>query len=228
VAKASPRLTLAQFDLLRWIDAGCKEGVYEGTSHRVSARSLHNCGLAHVTGKSATWNVIITPEGTRLLEVEASRVEAERIRIRREAEIKAQKEREKQRLRDRAVKLLHDVTAAGGRLDLETAFPAEEVTNLCRRLQLSGALPFGQRLAHEPTHMDPVLGVTAYLEPDFAALTPLRTCPVPGQLRDPHPGVAAFRDKKDLVSKAEVGRAARFLQALVTAATTVGWKVTGR
>lgn len=74
--------------------------------------------------------------------------------------------------------------------------------------------------------MDPVFGVTVYLEPDFTALTPMRTCTVPGQLRDPHPAVAAFRDKKDLVSKGEVGRAARILQALVTAATAVGWKVT--
>jgi hypothetical protein len=40
--------------------------------------------------------------------------------------------------------------------------------------------------------------------------------------------VVTFREKKDLVSKAEVGRAARFLQALAAAATTVGWKVTGR
>jgi hypothetical protein len=45
--------------------------------------------------------------------------------------------------------------------------------------------------------MDPGFGVTVYLEPDFAALTALRTFTVPGQLRDPHPAVAAFRDKKD-------------------------------
>src|SRR5690349_8976454 len=94
VAKASPRLTVAQFDLLRWVAGGCKDGVYESTSHRVSARSLHNRGLVHVTGKSATWNASITPEGTRVLEVEATRVEAERRRVRREAEIKAQKESE--------------------------------------------------------------------------------------------------------------------------------------
>ena len=36
-----------------------------------------------------------------------------------------------------------------------------------------GLLPGGQRLAHEATRMDPALGVTAYLEPDFAALTPI-------------------------------------------------------
>jgi hypothetical protein len=32
--------------------------------------------------------------------------------------------------------------------------------------------------------MDPVLGVTAYLEPDFAKLTPMRAFKVPHQLAD--------------------------------------------
>lgn len=228
VAKPLPRLTVAQFDLLRWVAAGCKDGVYEGTSHRVSARSLHNRGLVHVRGRSATWNASITPEGTRMLEAEAKRVEAERIRVRREAEAKVQKECEQQELRDRAVELFHDVVAAGGRLDLGPGADSEQIRRMQKILAQSAVLPDGQRLAQEPTRMDPVFGITVYLEPDFAALTPLRTLTVPGQLRDPHSAVAAFRDKKELVSKVEVGRAARVLQALVTAATTVGWKVTGR
>jgi hypothetical protein len=163
-----------------------------------------------------------------MLEAEARRVEDERDRARREAETKAQKEHEQAQLRERAVELLGDVIAAGGRLDVGTGVTADEVAKLCENLRLSGALPAGQRLAHEPTRMDPVFGVTIYLEPDFAALTALRTFNVPGQLRDPHPAVAAFRDKKDLVSKAEFGRAARFLQALASASITVGWRVTGR
>lgn len=228
VANAAPRLTVAQFDLLRWVSEGCKDGAYEGTSHRVSARSLHNRGLVRVTGKSATWNASITPEGTRMMEAEARRVEVERDRASREAEAKAQKEHEQAQLRERAVELLSEVIAAGGRLDVGTVVTAEEVTKLCSSLRSSGVVPVGQRLTQEPTRMDPEFGVTVYLEPDFAALTALRTFTVPGQLRDPHPAVAAFRDKKDLVSKAEVGRAARFLQALATASTTLGWKVTGR
>lgn len=228
VAKAGPRLTVAQFDLLRWVGEGCEDGVYEGTPHRVSARSLHNRGLVRVTGRSATWNAIITPEGTRMLEVEAKRVEAERVRALREAEVKAQRERDQQELRDRAVELLHDVVAAGGRLDLGPDADSEQIRRMQKILAQSAVLPEGQRLAQEPTRMDPVFGATVYLEPDFAALTPIRTITVPGQLRDPHSAVATFRDKKELVSKAEVGRAARLLQALVTAATTLVWKVTGR
>jgi hypothetical protein len=73
--------------------------------------------------------------------------------------------------------------------------------------------------------MDPALGVTAYLEPDFETLTALRSFNVPRQLRNPHPMVVAFQSKKALVSKGQIGRAARFLQALATAADELGWKV---
>lgn len=73
--------------------------------------------------------------------------------------------------------------------------------------------------------MDPVLGVTVYLEPDFETLTAMRSFGIPRQLRNPHPAVVEFQRKKALVSKAEVGRAARFLQALISAAIEVGWKV---
>lgn len=228
MANTAPRLTVAQFDLLRWISEGCADGVYEGTSYRVSARSLHNRGLVRVTGKSATWDASITTEGIHALAAEAGRVEAERDRALRDAEAKAQKELEAAQLRERAVVLLSEVIAAGGRLNIGTRVTANEVTELIDIDRSSGALPVGQRLAQEPTRMDPVFGVTVYLEPDFAALIALRTFTIPRQLRDPHPAVAKFRDKKDLVSAAEVGRAARFLQGLTEASTTVGWKVTGR
>lgn len=228
MARTGSPLTIAQFDLLHWIADGCKDGMYEGTSHRVSARSLHNRGLVKVAGKSATWTATVTPDGTRMLEAEAKRVEAERDRARKEAEAKAEKERAQQELRERATAMLRDVIEAGGRLDLGPDFSERYVAEIRGVLRLSGALPDGQRLAQEPTRMDPVFGATVYIEPDIAALTPLRTFQVPGQLRAPHPAVAAFRDKKDLVSRAEIGRAARFLQGLVLAAEAVGWKVTGR
>lgn len=83
-----------------------------------------------VTGKSATWNATITPEGTRILEAEAKRVEVERIRVRREAEAKAQREREQQELRDRAVELLHDVVAASGRLDLGPGADSDQILRM--------------------------------------------------------------------------------------------------
>lgn len=228
MGRPTDHLSVAQFDLLRWVADGCKDGVYEGRSYRVSARALHNLGFLRVSGSGSTWAAQITADGTRRLQDEAKRIEAEREHARRQEQARAAREREQQQLLDRAAELLHDVVAAGGRIDLGPGADCDDVRRMQSILAQSGLLPEGQRLAQEPTRMDPVFGVTVYLEPDFATLTALRTFTVPGQLRDPLPAVVAFRDKKDLVSKAEVGRAARFLQALATAATTLGWKVTGR
>lgn len=216
---------MAQFDLLRWVADGCTDGVYQGTSYRVSARALHNRGLLHVSGSGRNWAARITPDGTQRLEEQAKRVEAERERLRQEQLAEAERERERQRLQDRAAALLGEVVAAGGRLDLGPGADPQDVQRMQTSLSGSGLLPDGQRLAQESTRMDPVLGVSVYLEPDFETLTSVRSFTVPRQLRNPHPAVRAFQDQKALVSKGQIGRAARFLQALVLAATAVGWKV---
>lgn len=224
MGRSTDHLTVSQFDLLRWVADGCKDDVYEGSSHRVSARALHNRGFLRVTGSGTTWAVQITPDGTRRLQEEAVRVEAERERARRDEQARVERERVQQQLRDRAAEMLNDVIAAGSRLDLGAGADTEEVRQMQHVLAQSGCLPEGQRLAQEPTRMDPVLGVTVYLEPNFETLTALREFSVPRQLRDPHPAVVEFQSKKALVSKAQVGRAARFLQALISATAQVGWK----
>ncbi|HEV3380689.1 MAG TPA: hypothetical protein VG142_06885 [Trebonia sp.] len=214
---------MAQFDLLSWVSGGCKDGAYEGTSYRVSARALHNRGLIRVEGRGPTWTAKITAEGTRLLKEQARRVEAEREQARREGQARAERERESQRLRARALELLEAVTAAGGRLALDADSSEREVTQMAGLLAGEGLLPDGQRLACEPTRMDPVLGMTAYLEPDFAALTSLGAFAVARQLRRPHPAVTAFQEKRENVSRAQIPRAARYLQGLVNAAAEMGW-----
>jgi hypothetical protein len=223
VGRSADYLSVAQFDLLSWVSGGCKGGTYEGTSYRVSARALHNRGLIRVEGRGPTWTAKITAEGRRLLKEQASRVEAERERERREEEARAEREREAQRLRARALEVLEAVTAAGGRLALTADYSEREVTQITDCLARESLLPDGKRFAHEPTRMDPILGVTAYLEPDFAALTPMRAFKVPQQLRGPHLAVTAFQEKREHVSRAQIPRAARYLQGLVNAAAEMGW-----
>ena len=65
--------------------------------------------------------------------------------------------------------------------------------------------------------------MTAHLEPDFATLTPMRAFKVPQQLRGPHPAVTAFQVKREHVSRAQIPRAARYLQGLVNAVAEMGW-----
>lgn len=138
MGRSTNHLTVSQFDLLRWVADGCKVGVYEGSSHRVSARALHNRGFLRVSGSDTTWAVQITPEGPRRRQEEAVRVEAERERARREEQARAERERMQQRLRDQATELLHDVVAAGGRLDLGTGADVEEVRRMQSVLTGSG------------------------------------------------------------------------------------------
>lgn len=225
MGRASTYLTVAQFDLLRWVADGCPEGVYMGGAHRVSARALHNRGLVRVSGQGSTWTASITPAGKSRLDEEAGRVEAERKRAQEEQRQRDEQARKRQEKQDRAVRLLEDVIAAGGRLALGTTISEFDVSQIARLLADQGLLPSGQRLAHEPTRMDPVLGVTAYLEPDIPATIPTMAVRVPGQLRSPHAAVEAFRARRQNVSKAQIPRAARILQGLVTAAQSRQWKV---
>lgn len=156
MGRATNHLTVPQFDLLKWVAGGCKDGTYEGTSHRVSARSLHNRGFLRISGSGKTWAAQITPDGTRRLDEEAHRIEAERERARQEEQARLEREREKQQLREKATTLLHDVIAAGGRLDLGPDVDPQEVQRMQSSLAQSGLLPQGQRVAQEPTRMDPV------------------------------------------------------------------------
>ena len=223
MGRSADYLSMAQFDLLSWVSGGCKGGTYEETSYRVSARALHDRGLIRVEGRGPAWTAKITAEGTRLLKEQARRIEAERERERREEEARAEREREAQRLRARPLEVLQAVTAAGGRLALTADYSEREVTQITDCPARGSLLPNGQRFADEPTRMDPVLGMTAYLEPDFATLTPMRAFKVPQQLRGPHPAVTAFQVKREHVSRAQIPRDARYLQGLVNAVAEMGW-----
>jgi hypothetical protein len=223
VGRSGDYLSTTQFDLLSWVSGGCKDGTYEGTSYRASARALHNRGLIRVEGRGPTWTAKITAEGVRLLKEQARRIGAERERERREEEARSERERESQRLRARALEGLEAVTAAGGRLALTADYSEREVTQITDCLARGSLLPHGQRFAHEPTRMDPDLGVTAYLEPDFAAPTPTRAFKMPQQLRGPHPAVTAFQEKREHVSRAQIPRASRYLQGLANAVAEMGW-----
>ncbi len=51
----------------------------------------------------------------------------------------------------------------------------------------------------------------------------MRAFKVPQQLRGPHPAVTAFQEEREHVSRAQIPRAARYLQGLVNAVAEMGW-----
>lgn len=62
------RLSHKQREVLRWVQQGCPDGVFEGFAHRVSARALHHQGLLHVQGHGESWSATLTEEGAADLE----------------------------------------------------------------------------------------------------------------------------------------------------------------
>lgn len=65
--------------------------------------------------------------------------------------------------------VLNAIVAAGGRLELGTDSGAGELARIAGYLTRERLVPDGQQVAQEPTRMDPDLGITVYLQPDFAA-----------------------------------------------------------
>jgi hypothetical protein len=66
VGRSTNHLTVSQFDLLRWVADGCKDGVHEGSSHRVSARALHNRGFLRVSGSGTVDRKVIWTGGAAI------------------------------------------------------------------------------------------------------------------------------------------------------------------
>jgi hypothetical protein len=61
-------LNPVQLEVLAWVAAGCAEGVYEGWSHRVTARALQSRGLVVVKGHGGDWVASLTDTGAYYLE----------------------------------------------------------------------------------------------------------------------------------------------------------------
>lgn len=61
-------LNPTQLGVLAWVWDGCPDGVYEGWSHRVTARALQRRGLIQVQGHGPSWKATIEPRGVFYLE----------------------------------------------------------------------------------------------------------------------------------------------------------------
>ncbi|AMB40202.1 MULTISPECIES: hypothetical protein [Paenarthrobacter] len=52
---------------MKWVDDGCPDGIFDGYSHRISARALADDRHITITGKGPTWTAKITQLGVELL-----------------------------------------------------------------------------------------------------------------------------------------------------------------
>lgn len=192
----------------------------------MSARALFDRDLITLVGPAKSWRAKITPEGARRLAQEKDRRDREQRRARVAAERIRQKQEADARLRRQGTRLLEDVLAAGGRAHVSPGrFTSHDLTCIEQSIRDSDACPAGEMLTHEPHRMDEALGWSLYPRPDFDACISVSACTVPRQLRNPHPAVVAFQQRRQRVSKPNVQRAARLLQGIVNASLQRGWKV---
>lgn len=196
-------LTVDQVELLRWVDDGCPEGVYDGVYHRISVAALRNRGLVQVQGRGASWSATITKEGREYL----ARVDGPAPPVPRQANKSVTEQ------------LIDDVIAAGGVLRVERSYGRSDPQQRVRQAIRHNKVPAGKRLEYSSNWRDDFAEVRLVDAPE--GTTPvLVPVPVPEQVARYHPIVQAVRKDKDRleVSNAALPRASRLLHALVVEA----------
>jgi hypothetical protein len=205
MGKNPAQLSQKQVDVLGWIGDGCPDGVYvDGYEHRIVARALERRGLVTITGRGESWRAVIIEAGrTRQAAPPAPVLPPES-----DADV-----------------LIDRVLAAGGRLLLEDdpAVEAEHERLVAMSLK-SARRPHGKKLEMRRTGRygsGPREIVIVEHFDDYVQAAPV---PVPTHVTRFHPVVRAYIANKDaqFVTKEHLARAARILQAIVTAADTRG------
>lgn len=218
-------LSLKQHAVLQWVASGSPTGALDDASHHQTLTSLRGRGLVQLRKSSTGWVASITSDGTRRVERERARVAEKESR---EAAEAAERQRQAKAEHDSqvAAKDLLDRIHDTGRIEVGKTFNETELLKIERAAHRLDLLPAGEKLAHEHTRMDPALGYTVFLRPDYEQRVLPRNVRAPVRMpKSPHPMVTAFVKRRANVSKASIARAGRFLQGLADTANELGWKV---
>jgi hypothetical protein len=208
------RTTLSekQVELLRWIAKGCRDGVMEGDSYRISAAALRNRGLIRTSGHGQAWKAKIAPAGVEYLQ----RVDGPAPPIARQANVSVTQQ------------LIDDVAAAGGCLRRPArrwgATEGIDWEQRARLAQIHGKVPSGMRLRTERIDGEIEIRLVDGIPGTEVPLQPL---PVPRRVARLHTVARKFRDDTagHLVSRAQLPRCVRIVHALATEAERRGWDV---
>jgi hypothetical protein len=222
------KLNSAQLELLRWVAGGCRDGVYEGYSQRISAAALQTRRLLRITGHGSSWRAELTPRGAALLELPEptppSQAESRSIS---KANSSEPAESRPTRTLSKTEQLIADLIAAGGVLRVPYWRREGEPDYRQRAIaaQRFGKVPPDKRLV-----MEHVRG--GELEIRIEEALPgtdivAQAVPVPARLSRPHPVAARYRDDTDhhQVSRATLARSVRIVHALAAEAERRGHQV---
>jgi hypothetical protein len=202
-------LSVLQAKVLKWVNDGCPGGIFEGYSHRISARALADDRYITITVKGPTWTAKITQLGVELLEgIDDS-------------------DSNNHTPESEADKFIQNLTAADGVLEVEGGYSHHAANHVLTRDVMKSALrPKGYKLE--------ITSVGSWQSPKYEARWARhfpddvdgRPVPIPDSVSKYHPVAKAFRDGTRGVSKEHVARAAKLVHALATECTARGYEVT--
>jgi hypothetical protein len=209
MARDPEQLNQTQVDVLRWVADGCPDGVYtDGWQHRIVARALHNRGLISVAGNGATWRATLTTTGREWLAAPPTDV------------LPGMAE---------ADQLVAQVIEAGGTLAVSAAQGPElkRLLQLIRMSVHSANRPRGQKLEVRSEGYRSGPERTIHFVDNLDELVEVRPVPVPERVAKYHPAVRQYLDSRrsQHVSKEQLSRAARILQAVAAEAEARGLEV---
>lgn len=231
-------MNIRQLEVLKWIVAGCPEGVMTGSTHKTTSIALQNRRLAKVSKRKGVWKAEATDAGRYFLEhgqypaghwsgsAEPASGPATPAAAPLRSKPKAKPKRERKVTGLRPVdQMMADLAVAGGRMTV-AADTGTYWENLVSSATRFNKVPEGKllKIARGNSWSER----TIWLE-DPPGWMPLELVPIPvaEALRNPHPAVKALRDGKDrLPMKREVrARALRILDAIAKTATARGYTV---
>lgn len=232
-------LNPTQIEVLVWVRDGCAAGIYEDSSHRITAGALHNRGLVTVKGRGASWAASLTengiyyldhgdypsmPESSSAEDEKNSRAPADEEPVPRATARSAPRNREKPQPKARKQgpvdQLMASLIESQEHEILVPYQDAARYRQLAGSSKRFGRIPGGMRLSFDRQRIDGETMLRITLEPlpawQTAMLDPV---PVSRQLRDPSDVVREFLDSETfLVAGEPRKRALRLLDALVTGA----------
>jgi hypothetical protein len=241
-------LTPRQAAVLQWISDGCAIGAWPDNRHKNSARALEARGLVKVGRRKGAWHAALLPDGRYY--IEHREYPPEKTSGRYEAAIprpsgtpaarashgaatktgpaKARPSATNPAAVSPTDELVARIQAAGGTLTINEDSTDRDLRRLdaqIRAIVRYRKLPPPQRLLVErPNWGTRILTIDAL--PDWITAVPVHV-PIPEQLRNPSPAVAALKEADHLaISGQPRSRALRLLQGLAAAATGRDYTVT--
>lgn len=217
-------LNVRQVEVLRWITAGCPDGVMSDFTYKATAVALQNRRLATVSRKNGVWRAEATDAGRHYLAHGAYPTDARppvADRWRPDSGSCGVIGRPIAPVAD----LIREVLAAGGVLVVDRRVDKRDFDRLVAAADRSSLLPPGQQLVmHSGDRWED--GIVRLVDLPSWVQPVADHIPVPAALRSPHPIVAALsQDHSFAITAIARSRALRLLQALIAEALRRGHEV---